>query len=151
VPQTGKPELIFSVHDEAPAELVAVIDRGLEAHNLAAAPLHEVRPFAVFATVEGRVAGGAIGRTWGACAELTQLWVDPAARRKGLGTSLMRRFEAGVRARGSRTIYLETFSFQAPDFYLRLGYRILNRFDGFAPGVAKYLMARFEPAEGETP
>jgi ribosomal protein S18 acetylase RimI-like enzyme len=131
----------FSVHDELPREDAAVVDKGLGQANEAAAPLHEVRPLACFARApDGTVLGAAVGRTWGICCELQQLWVDQDHRRQGLGASLIRRFEAAARERGCKTAYLETFSFQAPSLYRSMGYEVRLALHGFSAGIVKYTM-----------
>ena len=86
--------------------------------------------------------GGAVGRTWGECCELQQLWVDSPHRKKGVGTLLVREFERGGAARGCRTFYLDTFSFQALDFYRSLGYAPGLEIAGFPDGIRKYVMVR---------
>jgi len=140
--------LAYTVHDDVPAEEGAVVDSGLGQANAAAAPLHQVRPLSCFARLaSGAVAGGAVGRTWGDCAELQQLWVAPEHRRRGIGARLVREFEARARTRGCRTFYLETFSFQAPDLYRALGYEARLALHGFAPGIVKYVMVREEPPQ----
>jgi len=83
-----------------------------------------------------------VGRTWGSCCELQQLWVDPTQRRKGIGASLVQAFEAHALARGCSTCDLETFSFQAPSLYRSLGYEVALALEGFAPGIVKYTMVR---------
>jgi GNAT superfamily N-acetyltransferase len=134
-------EPVFTLHDELPREDAAVVDHGLGQSNESAAPLHEVRPLACFArAADGTVLGGAVGRTWGVCCELQQLWVAPEHRRHGLGAALVRRFEAAAMARGCRTAYLETFSFQAPQLYRSLGYEVRLALHGFSAGIVKYTM-----------
>jgi GNAT superfamily N-acetyltransferase len=129
--------------DAVPADLAAAVDGGLGDYNAGRAPLGEVRSLAVAARLDdGRVVGGAIGRTWGACCELQQLWVDPAQRGRGIGSGLMQRFERQARERGCSVFYLETFSFQAEPFYAALGYRAIARIDGFPDGIAKFLMQK---------
>ena len=141
-------KLSLSVHDNVPAEEARVVDRGLEDSNAAAAPVHEVRPLCCFARLEsGAVVGGAIGRTWGLCCELKQLWVHPMHRRMGLGTRLVRLFEESAMARGCSTFYLDTFTFQARPFYERLGYEPKLEICGFSPGVTKYIMVRSKAAD----
>ncbi|MES3013788.1 MAG: GNAT family N-acetyltransferase [Pseudomonadota bacterium] len=135
-------DLQITVHDDVPVEDGGRVDAGLDASNLAAAPLHQVQPLSCFARIDGGVIGGAVGRTWGACAELQQLWVAPAHRRRGLGAELVRAFEQRAAARGCHTFYLETFSFQAPALYTSLGYVVKHELHGFAPGIVKYLMVR---------
>ena len=138
----------ITVHDDIPREDAAVIDAGLGHSNEAAAPLHEVRPLCSFARDEaGKVIGGAVGRTWGSCCELQQLWVDPGHRRLGIGARLVGEFERRAEARGCRTFYLETFSFQAPKFYRSLGYETKSQLHGFGPGIVKYLMVREAAAD----
>lgn len=141
----------ISTHDDAQPEASAVVDRGLGDANDAAAPLHEVRPLRCFARdADGRVVGGAVGRTWGACCELQQLWVDPARRRQGLGAALVRAFEARAAARGCTDAYLETFDFQAPRLYAALGYSVAHTLDVYPHGIARHLMVkRLAAAPGE--
>jgi len=88
------------------------------------------------------VIGGALGRTWGECAELQQLWVHSAWRGVGIGDALVGRFESVATLRGCRLAYLDTFSFQAPDFYRRLGWEVVHAIAGFAPGVEKLRMQK---------
>jgi GNAT superfamily N-acetyltransferase len=131
----------FEVHDDVPPE-GAIVDHGLGDFNDRAAPLRDVLRLSCFARVEGEVVGGAIGRTWGACCELQQVWVDERFRGRGIASGLVRRFEARARARGCTTFYLETFSFQAPELYRRLGYSVAHEIRGFPDGIVKYLMVR---------
>jgi ribosomal protein S18 acetylase RimI-like enzyme len=133
----------LSVHDDVPGADAHVVDAGLGAANDAAAPLHEVRRLAAFVrAADGALIGGAVGRTWGTCCELQQLWVDAAWRRRGLGARLVRAFEQRAQQRGCVTFYLETFSFQAPSLYRGLGYEERLAIDGFAPGIRKFTMVR---------
>jgi GNAT superfamily N-acetyltransferase len=138
------PQIAITRHD-APPPAAAVVDAGLGRHNEAAAPLHEVRALVCLAWANGATAepvGGAIGRTWGRCGELQQLWVAPAWRHHGLGRQLMEAFHAEAEARGCRTFYLETWSFQAPSFYRACGYEARLTLEGFGPGLAKHVMVR---------
>ena len=134
--------------DTRPGAEAGIVDAGLDASNLSAAPLGDVRPITCVARdASGDVVGGLVGRTWGECAELQQLWVTPEQRRKGIGTRLVKLFEARVKTRGCRTLYLTTFSFQAPALYRSLGYRPAAEVRGFPDGIVKYLMVRTVAAE----
>lgn len=126
----------------APAAL-AVIDSGIDDHNTDHGSLQGVRALHVLArSTEGAVLGGAVGRTWGRCAELQQLWVADAQRGCGLGTALMRAFEDEAANRACDLLYLESFSFQAPGFYHRLGYADVLRIAGFPDGVVKHYLQK---------
>jgi GNAT superfamily N-acetyltransferase len=132
----------ITAHDGLPPE-ARLVDDGLGDYNDAAAPLHEVERLSCFARVaDGTVVGGAVGRRWGACAELQQLWVAASHRRRGIGAALVRAFERHAAAHGCRHFYLETFSFQAPRFYEALGYRRAHALDVYPHGIVKYTMLR---------
>lgn len=136
-------EFTWDVHDEVPDAEGRVIDWGLGDSNDEAAPLHEVGRLSCFARLaSGAVVGGAVGRTWGTCGELQQLWVEPGHRRSGVGSRLVRLFEARAAKRGCTLFYLETFSFQAPAFYRSLGYEVANELRGYPHGIARYVMVR---------
>lgn len=136
-------ELRISVHDQPDKAAAGVVDNGLGEANELAAPLDEVQPLQCFVRdAAGRVVGGAVGRTWGECCELLQLWVDPALRQQGVGGRLVRAFEQRAAERGCRVVYLDTFTFQAPAFYRGLGYEAGLDIAGFGHGIVKHTMLR---------
>ena len=71
------------------------------------------------------------------------LAVTEAGRGKGIGRQLMARVEDDARDRGMQGIWLDTFSFQAPDFYKSLGFSEFGRIDGYPDdGARHFLMKR---------
>ena len=141
----------FTAHDSHPTAETALIDNGLGDSNDAAAPLHEVQPISCFARDErGQIVGGAVGRLWGTCCELQQLWVAPAHRRQGIGAQLVRQFEAHAAQRGCSAFYLETFNFQAPDLYRSLGYVVEYVRAAYPHGITKLHMAKQVSAQAPT-
>ena len=135
--------LVFSVHDQVVPEDAAAVDAGLDAANLAAGPISDVRRLAAMAHAEdGQPVGGAVGRTWGECCELQQLWVSAAHRHQGVGSRLLQEFEQRARGRGCRLVVLDTFSFQAPEFYKTHGYEVAFEVRGYAQGVVKHTMTK---------
>jgi GNAT superfamily N-acetyltransferase len=143
IPTPGASPVSISTHDELPPDANALVDAGLGEFNDQAAPLHEVHPLACLArNAEGRIVGGAIGRWWGRCCELQQLWVAPDARTQGLGTRLMHDFESLAQARGCASIFLETYSLQAPEFYVGLGYVAEYVRHDFPHDIVKYHMIK---------
>ncbi len=76
------------------------------------------------AIVAGIVAAGTMDTL-----EIEFLFVDEAHRGRGLGGKLLRYVEDRARAAGLKRALLNTYSFQAPDFYLKKGYARLFRID----------------------
>jgi GNAT superfamily N-acetyltransferase len=122
----------------------AVIDEKLGQYNQSASSLHQVQDLSLAITTESgnEVLGGLVGRTWGACAEIQQLWVHANLRKQGYGSRLLEAFVSEARHRACKVIYLETFSFQAPSFYQAHGFVVVHELGGFAPGTIKYWMQR---------
>ena len=139
----GDARLTFTSFDAPPEASVLAVDRGLDEYNFSVAPLDDVKRLAAFATDDsGRTVGGAVGRTWGRCCELLQLWVEPAYRSAGVGSRLLREFEAHAARRGCDVYYLTTLSFQAPEFYRGHGYASLAEISGYPDGISKHLMQK---------
>ena len=137
------PTVTITTHDDLPSAPSAIIDDGIGQSNDAAAPLHEVKPLSCFAFGEGgAVIGGAVGRRWGSCCELQQLWVEPGHRGQGVATRVVAAFELRAQSHGCKSFFLETFSFQAPEFYRTLGYRVAHEKHLFPHGIVKYLMVK---------
>lgn len=122
---------------------VRVVDDGLERFNREAANLTTSTKFATLARdATGNVVGGAIARWWGESCELMQLWVADAHRQRGVGRRLVETTEAYARSRGCTLFYLETFTFQAPAFYEKLGYHVACELPGFPGGVSKLILRK---------
>ncbi|MEV4434026.1 GNAT family N-acetyltransferase [Streptomyces sp. NPDC049585] len=104
----------------------------------------EAVPLHVFATgPDGELAGGAIGHLQWHWLHLELLWVDARHRGSGLGSRLVARAEEEARTvHGAVGSQVETWDFQAPDFYRRLGYELVATIDDYPPGVANHLLTK---------
>ena len=70
------------------------------------------------------------------------LWIAEPYRRRGIGSRLIAEAEQAAREQGCRRAYLDTFTFQAPTFYERLGYREFGRLDDYPPGHSRIWLAK---------
>jgi GNAT superfamily N-acetyltransferase len=66
--------------------------------------------------------------------EINSLWVEESLRGQGLGKKLVLAAEKEGRKRGCKIIYTNTFTWQAPKFYEKLGYKPYGKLDNFPPG-----------------
>ena len=78
----------------------------------------------------GELAAGMSGWTWGVAAGIGLTWVRETSRGDGLGAQLLAEFESEARSRGCTHVFVTSFTFQAPGFYQRHGYRELFRWQG---------------------
>ena len=79
----------------------------------------------------GNKVAGLLGDTHGNWLEIEYLWVNDDLRGQNIGTELMHKAESIAKSRGCKYAFLNTFSFQAPDFYKKLGYKeefVLNEY-----------------------
>lgn len=67
---------------------------------------------------------GITGKIFGLWLEIEFLFVDEDQRGSGLGSKLLTSFEKEAMALGCKYAFLNTFDFQAKDFYPRYGYKL---------------------------
>ena len=65
---------------------------------------------------------GLTGKLFGNWLLIDLLWVEDSLRGKGVGSSLLQAAEDAARDYGAKRVFLNTFRFQAPDFYLKHGF-----------------------------
>ena len=111
------------------------LDEEISAFNAAATGYHDGRMLSVAVRGDGGdLRAGLYGWTWGGCGYIDLLWVRDDQRGQGLGARLLAAAEAEIRRRGCDQVDLSTHSFQAPDFYARLGYTECGRTPGYPHG-----------------
>jgi GNAT superfamily N-acetyltransferase len=91
---------------------------------------------------DGTVVGGVIGIVYWDWLAVDLLFLPEALRGQGYGSQLLTLIEAEGRRRGARHVHLDTFSFQAPEFYERHGYRIFGELPDFPPGHTRYYLTK---------
>ncbi|MFF9771696.1 GNAT family N-acetyltransferase [Streptomyces sp. NPDC053086] len=89
------------------------------------------------------LAGGLVGHTWSTWLHVTYLWVDAAHRGTGLGARLLTEAERiATTDRGCAAARLETWDFQAPEFYKKRGYEVAGVIPDYPPGVTEYILTK---------
>lgn len=81
-----------------------------------------------------KVVGGIIFTVLWNGMEINSLWVNEKYRGQGLGKRLVRTAESEGKIRGCTISYTNTFTWQAPEFYERLGYKVYGKLNNFPPG-----------------
>ena len=70
------------------------------------------------------------------------LWVKESERKHGYGTKLLKLIENEAIVRKCRGIHLDTFSFQAKDFYLKFGFKIFGEIKDHPKGHERYYLQK---------
>jgi GNAT superfamily N-acetyltransferase len=134
--------LRFDIED-APSDVdVEILTDGLQAFNERRWPGHQPwRPLAVFARDGDRIVAGLRAETYSGWLFTRYLWVSEALRGQGIGRKLMSDAEMRALARGCHSAWVDTFSFQAPGFYPKLGYQVFGELD-YPPGHKRFFLQK---------
>ncbi|NUR07642.1 MAG: GNAT family N-acetyltransferase [Nocardioidaceae bacterium] len=115
---------------KADAALDQLLNDELDAYNAAATSgVEPAEELTVRVEHDGCLVAGVSGWTWGQAAGIGMTWVREDQRGTGVGTSAMTAFEDEARSRGCTHVFVTSFTFQAPGFYQRLGYREIFRWE----------------------
>lgn len=96
----------------------------LKEYNLSHREASQSVPIGVFLEDESsRKFAGLTGETFGNWLCIHFLFVSEQFRGKGIGSRLLETAEAESKRRGCKHAFVDTFSFQAPGFYKKHGYR----------------------------
>lgn len=92
---------------------------------------------------KGEVIGGIIAAmySWG-CVSVDILWIRGEYRKDGLGSRLLESVENTARENGGRLIHLDTFDFQARDFYIKHGYEQFGCLEDCPEGHRRYYLKK---------
>ena len=136
-------ELHVSIETAPARDDVAVLESGLTAHTLPIIGVPGFRPLAVFLRDHnGRIVGGAYGRTNWNRLHISTVWVAETARGKGLGRRVMLAIEGAAEERGCERAHLDRFSYQARPFYEKLGYRVFGELEDYRPGHTRFFLRK---------
>ncbi len=117
--------------------------KGLVKYNRQqAGPLRYKRTVLSVRDDKGRLQGGLILQSYWKESHVELLWLSTRARRAGYGSQLIQEAERRARRRGSRLIHLNTYSFQAPGFYEKLGYQRFGGMAGSPEGASRHFFVK---------
>ncbi|MBI4065091.1 GNAT family N-acetyltransferase [Candidatus Gottesmanbacteria bacterium] len=109
-----------------------VLTEGLLAHHMSKGHPRKSKVFSIFLKNQNdKVFGGIIVSLLWNGMEIQSLWVDESVRKQGWGRKLLEAVETEAIKRGCTIVYTNTFSWQAGDFYTKLGYATYGKLDGF--------------------
>lgn len=132
---------------ECMREELGLIDNGIVEYNLSKVPLRQKEEFIsinrVIENENGEVVAGitSVLYCWN-CLYIDILWVKDGYRNLGLGRKLIREVEEIAKEKGGYLVHLDTFDFQAKDFYLKEGYEVFGVLDECPKEHKRYFMKK---------
>ena len=124
--------------EEPTDEQAGEIDRGLLEYSADFASNRSPVPVRAVFVESGRVVAGIDGTEYWRIVHVRRLWVHPDHRSRGLGRRLMLWAEERGRELGCASVVVDTMSFQAPGFYVKLGYRQFGVTEGYEGGASRH-------------
>jgi GNAT superfamily N-acetyltransferase len=132
-------QLKLHVEDQPNPVDLEFLEEQINKHNKVQTGVYEWGALAIFVRDEaGAIMAGISGYTWAGMCEIHFLWVKPEKRQKGYGRQLLEAAETEARTRTCAIIVLGTYSFQALDFYQKLGYELASKIEDCPPGHTHY-------------
>ena len=96
-----------------------------------------------FLNANGEIIAGCVARMY--CWNVLYidiLWVDKNYRNQGLGSKLLEYVEDTAKKKGCYLIHLDTFDFQAKDFYFKHGYEVFGTLKDCPKGHCRYYLKK---------
>lgn len=132
------------VYVEKPEQAVwKIIGQGIDHYNTEKAG--DSKPQRICFAVQGpdqEIAGGVVAAVYWDWLFIDLMWIEEDLRGHGYGSRLLALVEDEARQRGARNAYLDTCSFQAPDFYQKRGYRLFGELTDFPRGHQRYFLTK---------
>lgn len=120
------------------------IRKRLIEYNMEKLPDEVKTPYEIISFVvkdnKGEIIGGITGEMFWHHVHIDILWVDENFRENGYGSKLVKKVEDLAVEKGCRFIYLDTFSFQAPEFYKKNGYEVFGMLEDHPKGFNQYFL-----------
>lgn len=111
------------ITDEIQKKDEETVFQGLLSYNLEKLDDKNPRDVGIYYKDNGTIVAGLIGQTHGNWLTVKYLWVTESLRGQHIGTNLLEQAERIAKERGCHYSFLDSFSFQAPQFYKKQGYR----------------------------
>ena len=124
-----------------------LVDKGIVEYNLSKVPFTQEPTFVLINRVlkglNGDILAGINSELycWN-CLYIDMLWVKEEFRQNGYGSALLNEIEKIAKEKGCKLIHLDTFDFQAKDFYLKHGYEIFGVLEDCPVEHKRYYMKK---------
>ncbi|HCW52394.1 MAG TPA: N-acetyltransferase [Clostridium sp.] len=133
----------FEITDKIKKEDEEAIFNGLLEYNLDRIEDKNPKDLGIYLNDEnGNKIAGLIGDTHGNWLSVKFLWVSDKLRGQGIGSRILKQAEETAKLRGCKYCFLDTFSFQAPEFYKKYGYKEVFALENYPVTGKRYYFTK---------
>lgn len=137
------PIMKYVIDEGLSAEEAEMIGNRIDTYNAKQTGFTDERPLNLVARDSaGNLLGGLTGSTGFQWLYIHTLWIEQSHRNSGIGSSLVTYAERLGIDRSCRSSCLMTFSFQAKEFYEKLGYFVFGQLDDYPESHTLYFMRK---------
>lgn len=142
-------ELTITLESAPEPADVNLLSDGLSEHSQSKDFPYDRQALAIFLRdPQNRIVGGLAGATVWGWLHISLFWLSEELRGKGYGRRLIEMAETEALARGCRHAHLDTFSFQALEFYRKVGYEVFAELEDYPENARRfYLKKRLQPLQ----
>ncbi len=140
----GKPRYTLVLESNPNPDDIQQLRANLSAHNIV-----QMQGDGDYAEVlftlrdnDREIVGGVVVTIFWQIAEIDFLWVHDDLRGQGFGRDLLAAAEKEAHKHNCQYVYLDTFSFQAPQFYVKQGYEIVAEIEDYPPGHSRFMLKK---------
>ncbi|WP_428817146.1 GNAT family N-acetyltransferase [Clostridium butyricum] len=136
----------YIIKESSEEEAELIVDKIVE-YNLSKVPIIQESSFIwinrVIIDTDGNIIAGINSKMycWN-CLYIDVLWVKEEYRKSGIGSKILNEIEKVAKDKGCYLIHLDTFDFQAKDFYIKHGYDIFGILDECPQRHKRYFMKK---------
>lgn len=135
------PELQLKVETNPSPIMLQALEEKINQYNINDTGFDDFLLLAIFVPdSQNNLIAGLSGYTWGSFCEINFLWVHKLYRHQGYGRRLLQTAELEAVNRNCQVVVLDSYSFQAPGFYQRLGYTISGIVEECPSGHRRYYL-----------
>jgi len=135
----GKPRYTITLHNKPNPDDERFVWDSLMDFNRVHAGDDQFQKLAIFLRDnQNKIVGGLLGATACGWLHIAILWVSEELRGKGYGRDILASAEKEALQRGCHSVFLDTMSWQAPEFYEKHGYTRWGELSDFPIGFQRY-------------
>lgn len=134
-------QIKYTVDDNPKLDDDAVVRNGIVNFNKSVIN-EKASHFSVFAKFNERIIGGALIWEHSDALYIDVLWCDDDFRHQGVGTKIMSLIEDEANKKSIKKLFVETYGFQAKDFYKKQGFSVIGVIPQYILGHDKIFLRK---------